>query len=94
VSHTHTDTWGCAAELTGLEQWLQNQGTSFGTCAGLCCFAPSHAVLCHLLQVGGIRRIVVPVELGYPNDEYKTIGPKPTTFAVSTLHHSAGHVCM
>lgn len=33
------------------------------------------------MKVGGIRRIVVPVELGYPNDEYKTLGPKPTTFA-------------
>ena len=33
-------------------------------------------------QVGGIRRIVVPVELGYPDNDYKKQGPKPTTFAV------------
>jgi hypothetical protein len=36
-------------------------------------------------QVGGIRRIVVPVELGYPGNNYRKQGPKPTTFSVSTL---------
>lgn len=34
-------------------------------------------------KVGGIRRIVVPVELGYPDNDYKKQGPKPSTFAVS-----------
>ena len=35
------------------------------------------------MKEGGIRRIVVPVELGYPdNDMYKK-GPTPTTFSVS-----------
>eukprot|EP00879_Flechtneria_rotunda_P009077 GHRR01009504.1.p1 GENE.GHRR01009504.1~~GHRR01009504.1.p1 ORF type:complete len:268 (+),score=68.52 GHRR01009504.1:109-912(+) len=33
------------------------------------------------MKVGGIRRIVVPVELGYPNNDYKKQGPKPTTFS-------------
>lgn len=33
------------------------------------------------MKVGGIRRIVVPVELGYPDNDYKKQGPKPTTFA-------------
>lgn len=32
-------------------------------------------------QVGGIRRIIVPVELGYPNSSYKDKGPPPSTFA-------------
>jgi hypothetical protein len=46
-------------------------------------------------QVGGIRRIVVPVELGYPNNDYKKQGPKPTTFSVSlspvVVQHNALH---
>lgn len=33
------------------------------------------------MKVGGIRRIVVPVELGYPDDSYNKQGPKPSTFA-------------
>jgi hypothetical protein len=36
-------------------------------------------------QVGGIRRIIVPVELGYPNGDFKKLGPKPSTFAVRKL---------
>jgi hypothetical protein len=42
-----------------------------------------HAVclLCHAVQVGGIRRIIVPVELGYPDNDYNKAGPKPTTFS-------------
>lgn len=33
------------------------------------------------MKVGGIRRIVVPVELGYPGNNYRKQGPKPTTFS-------------
>ncbi|KIZ00309.1 hpeptidyl-prolyl cis-trans isomerase,FKBP-type [Monoraphidium neglectum] len=33
------------------------------------------------MKVGGIRRIIVPVELGYPNGDFKKLGPKPSTFA-------------
>lgn len=33
------------------------------------------------MKVGGIRRIVVPVELGYPDGNFKKVGPKPSTFA-------------
>ncbi|KAI8468076.1 MAG: putative FKBP-type peptidyl-prolyl cis-trans isomerase 7, chloroplastic [Monoraphidium minutum] len=33
------------------------------------------------MKVGGIRRIVVPVELGYPNGDFKKVGPRPSTFA-------------
>ena len=36
---------------------------------------------CCGLQVGGIRRIIVPVELGYPGSDYNTAGPKPATFS-------------
>jgi FKBP-type peptidyl-prolyl cis-trans isomerase len=37
------------------------------------------------MKEGGIRRVVVPLELGYPeNDMYKK-GPTPTTFSVSLL---------
>lgn len=32
-------------------------------------------------QPGGIRRIIVPVELGYPEDNWRKLGPKPSTFA-------------
>ena len=36
------------------------------------------------MKEGGIRRIVVPVELGYPNNDMNALGPSPTTFSVST----------
>ena len=32
-------------------------------------------------QVGGIRRVIVPVELGYPNSDFKALGPAPSTFS-------------
>ena len=35
------------------------------------------------MKPGGIRRIVVPLELGYPNNDFSKTGPKPTTFSVS-----------
>ena len=34
------------------------------------------------VQVGGVRRIIVPVELGYPNNDMNSLGPKPLTFSV------------
>ncbi|GMH45436.1 hypothetical protein BSKO_13393 [Bryopsis sp. KO-2023] len=33
------------------------------------------------MKVGGIRRFIVPVELGYPNNDFNTLGPKPSTFS-------------
>ena len=33
------------------------------------------------MSAGGIRRIIVPEEIGYPADGYRTIGPKPSTFS-------------
>lgn len=34
------------------------------------------------MKEGGVRRIVVPVELGYPNNSFdKGVGPAPTTFS-------------
>ncbi|XP_078447590.1 peptidyl-prolyl cis-trans isomerase FKBP19, chloroplastic-like [Wolffia australiana] len=30
---------------------------------------------------GGVRRIIVPPELGYPDSDYNKLGPKPTTFS-------------
>ena len=33
-------------------------------------------------QVGGIRRIIVPEELGYPSNDFSRIGPQPSTFSV------------
>ncbi|KAG2488671.1 hypothetical protein HYH03_012832 [Edaphochlamys debaryana] len=33
------------------------------------------------MKPGGIRRIVVPVELGYPAEDWRRLGPKPSTFA-------------
>lgn len=33
------------------------------------------------MQPGGIRRIIVPQELGYPENDFRKAGPKPTTFA-------------
>lgn len=34
------------------------------------------------MKEGGIRRIVVPVELGYPNNDMNALGPSPSTFSV------------
>lgn len=33
------------------------------------------------MRVGGIRRIIVPSDLGYPNNDYNAKGPKPATFS-------------
>ena len=37
------------------------------------------------MREGGIRRIVVPVELGYPDNNMNALGPSPTTFSVRGL---------
>jgi len=34
------------------------------------------------MKPGGIRRLIVPVELGYPDNDFRKKGPKPTTFSV------------
>eukprot|EP00252_Welwitschia_mirabilis_P013596 TRINITY_DN2990_c0_g1_i3.p1 TRINITY_DN2990_c0_g1~~TRINITY_DN2990_c0_g1_i3.p1 ORF type:complete len:151 (+),score=26.64 TRINITY_DN2990_c0_g1_i3:442-894(+) len=33
------------------------------------------------MNVGGVRRIIVPPNLGYPNNDFNSAGPKPTTFS-------------
>eukprot|EP00245_Coleochaete_scutata_P007927 TRINITY_DN23751_c0_g1_i1.p1 TRINITY_DN23751_c0_g1~~TRINITY_DN23751_c0_g1_i1.p1 ORF type:complete len:315 (+),score=64.35 TRINITY_DN23751_c0_g1_i1:2-946(+) len=33
------------------------------------------------MQVGGVRRIIVPPELGYPDNDYRKAGPSPLTFS-------------
>lgn len=33
------------------------------------------------MKVGGIRRIIVPVELGYPGNDLNAAAPAPTTFS-------------
>ena len=38
------------------------------------------------MKTGGVRRIVVPPEIGYPDNDFKKQGPVPTTFSVSTVH--------
>ena len=38
--------------------------------------------------MGGIRRIIVPVELGYPENDWRKLGPLPNTFTVSVKDSS------
>lgn len=33
------------------------------------------------MRPGGIRRIIVPEELGYPKDGFASVGPVPATFS-------------
>ena len=33
------------------------------------------------MKVGGIRRLIVPTEIGYPENNWKKKDPKPSTFA-------------
>ncbi len=44
-----------------------------------------HAPAAPGVQVGGIRRIIVPVELGYPNNDMNALGPRPLTFSVRVV---------
>lgn len=37
------------------------------------------------MKPGGVRRIIIPDYLGYPDNDFKTYAPKPTTFAVRSL---------
>lgn len=41
--------------------------------------------ICHEISfLGSVRRIVVPLSLGYPDNSYRDIGPRPTTFSVAS----------
>ncbi|XP_047332166.1 peptidyl-prolyl cis-trans isomerase FKBP19, chloroplastic [Impatiens glandulifera] len=33
------------------------------------------------MTIGGVRRIIVPPELGYPDNDFNKLGPRPTTFS-------------
>ncbi|KAG9446538.1 hypothetical protein H6P81_012666 [Aristolochia fimbriata] len=33
------------------------------------------------MALGGIRRIIVPPDLGYPDNDFNKLGPRPTTFS-------------
>lgn len=33
------------------------------------------------MKVGGVRRIIVPEEIGYPNNDFSKVGPQPSNFS-------------
>jgi len=33
------------------------------------------------MKPGGIRRLIVPTDIGYPDNDWRKKGPKPSTFA-------------
>lgn len=37
---------------------------------------------CHAILYLNLGRIIVPPELGYPENDYNKSGPRPTTFSV------------
>lgn len=34
------------------------------------------------MKVGGYRRVIIPENLGYPDNDYRKWAPSPTTFSV------------
>ena len=34
------------------------------------------------MKPGQVRRLVVPIELGYPDNDMNRLGPKPSNFSV------------
>lgn len=47
------------------------------------------------MRVGGVRRVIVPEELGYPGNDYNKLGPKPTTFSGEPqCHAGSGGPCL
>lgn len=45
------------------------------------------------MKVGGIRRLIIPETLGYPNADFRNWGPSPETFAVSSFQACSCFVC-
>ena len=43
------------------------------------------------MKPGAIRRLVVPIELGYPDNDMNRLGPKPSNFSVRPLPHCSLH---
>ena len=74
--------------------YLQAKGGSFGLGAdrelfnfklGAHTAIPAIEEAVATMKPGGIRRLIVPVELGYPDNDFNKKGPKPSTFSVSCM---------
>lgn len=72
---------GSHSVIPAWEEAVSGMKVGKGTCSSPVLGARTHATLL-LPQVGGIRRIIVPPELSYPEKgKWDAQGPAPTTFS-------------
>ena len=101
----HSEPKGCAESLRVFEAAsfhscrasLQAKGGSFAVDKDLYRFTvggntviPAFEEAILGMKPGGVRRLVVPIELGYPDNDMNKLGPKPSNFSVS---RSSGAAC-
>jgi hypothetical protein len=46
------------------------------------------------MKTGGVRRLIIPEQLGYPEGDYKNWEPSPGTFSVRSVLHASSRIML